>query len=27
MAYEPVTMVSDILISQLLKEGIEVKWA
>lgn len=27
MAYEPVTMVSDILISQLLKEGIEVKWS
>ncbi len=27
MAYDPVTMVSDILISQLLKEGIEVKWA
>ena len=26
MAYEPVTMVTDILISQLIKEGIEVKW-
>jgi len=27
MAYEPVTMASDVLISQLIKEGIPVKWA
>jgi NADH oxidase (H2O2-forming) len=26
MAYDPVTMVSDILISQLIKEGVSVKW-
>jgi len=26
MAYEPVTMVTDILISQLIKEGIDVVW-
>jgi len=26
MAYDPVTMVSDVLISQLIKEGLEVKW-
>ena len=26
MAYDPVTMVCDVLISQFLKEGVEVKW-
>ncbi len=26
MAYDPATMVSDVLISQLLKEGIEIRW-
>ena len=26
MAYEPVTMVTDILISQLIKEDVPVQW-